>query len=197
MNLFGQKVIDLAKKGETLAFPNPIVGAVIVLDGNIVAEGFHRKYGEAHAEVNAVNQALSKNIDLSKCDIYVSLEPCAHHGKTPPCSDLIIKQKFHSLSYLSRDPNKNVSGKGIEEIEKAGVKVYHPESFDIKLQQEALDINKAFFKIIQGGKQYITLKKAVDSNGEMFTEPGIWRTGEIARKQVHRLRSTNQLIITY
>jgi diaminohydroxyphosphoribosylaminopyrimidine deaminase/5-amino-6-(5-phosphoribosylamino)uracil reductase len=195
-NKLAARTLELARFGETLASPNPIVGAAIILDGNIVAEGFHRKYGEAHAEVNAVNQALSKNIDLSKCDIYVSLEPCAHHGKTPPCSELIIKHRFKSLAYVSRDPNEKVSGKGIEAIEKAGIKIHHPDSFDIKLQQEALEMNRAFFKIIQGKKQFITLKKAVDHDGKMFIEPGVWKTGEAARKQVHRIRSTHQLIVT-
>ena len=117
-----QRCIDLALMGETFVAPNPLVGCVIVYDNRIVSEGYHQKYGEAHAEVNAF-QNLPKSVDPRLCDVYVNLEPCAHFGKTPPCADLIVQKHPKRLIVGMLDPNPQVAGKGLERIREAGIDV--------------------------------------------------------------------------
>ncbi|MGZ3900407.1 MAG: bifunctional diaminohydroxyphosphoribosylaminopyrimidine deaminase/5-amino-6-(5-phosphoribosylamino)uracil reductase RibD, partial [Bacteroidia bacterium] len=121
-NYFMKRALELAAKGFPAALPNPMVGCVIVHNNKIVAEGYHQKYGEAHAEVNAINN-LSHGIDPSDCTLYVTLEPCTHYGKTPPCADLVIKKGFKKVVICNTDPNPVVSGKGIDKLRKAGIEV--------------------------------------------------------------------------
>ena len=120
-----QRCLELAALGMGSVSPNPMVGAVIVHGGRIIGEGYHQRYGEAHAEVNAVNSVLSKNDDaeelLRDSTIYVSLEPCAHYGKTPPCADLIIKHGIPRVVVGCRDPFDQVDGKGIEKLQQSGI----------------------------------------------------------------------------
>src|ERR1051325_5099603 len=122
-----QRCIELAELGAGNVSPNPMVGAVIVHEDNIIGEGFHQRYGQAHAEVNAVNQTLANFEDaeelLKQSTIYVSLEPCAHYGKTPPCADLIIKHRIPKVVVGCRDPFAQVDGKGIEKLQEAGIEV--------------------------------------------------------------------------
>ena len=124
--IYMQRCLDLAALGMGKVSPNPMVGAVIVHDGKIIGEGYHQQYGKAHAEVNAVSQVLSNfgNAEelLKLSTIYVSLEPCAHYGKTPPCADMIIEKKIPEVVIGCRDPFKEVDGKGIEKLNRAGVK---------------------------------------------------------------------------
>ena len=218
-NKFLQECFRLAKLGESKTFPNPIVGCVIVHEGKIIGSGFHEVYGGAHAEVNALRhceheaslQGEKTNAVIARSEatwqstyqkllenstIYISLEPCSHHGKTPPCADLIIKHKFKTLVYAALDPNPLVAGKGIAKIKAAGIEVIGPEDLDPEIVTEAESLNKAFYKIVSGGKYFITCKVALDKDGKMFTQPGVWQTGEDARKQVHRMRSCHQLLIT-
>lgn len=198
-NQYLKRCFELAKLGETLAFPNPIVGAVIIADDKIVAEGFHRRAGEAHAELNAVNQALERGVDLSQASIYVSLEPCAHHGKTPPCSDLIIKHNFKQLIFSSYDPNPQVSMKGIERIRTAGIEVIEPKDLDSRLVKESDYLNRVFFKSIKEPDSiWVTVKIATTKDGRMITRPDEprWITSEESRKDVHRMRSCHDLLIT-
>lgn len=202
------RCLELAKLGETGAYPNPIVGCVIVQNGKIIGEGFHKKYGEAHAEVNAINTALQTIQNLEGTTIYVSLEPCSHFGKTPPCSDLIIKHKFKTLVYACADPNPLVSGKGITAIKKAGIEVIGPETLDSKIIEAAQYLNRVFFKTINQ-TPWITVKIAVTEDGLMIPKPanpqlqrdgstseGGWISNPEARKRAHRLRSSHQLLIT-
>ena len=112
---FMQRCLDLAQLGSGYVAPNPMVGAVIVLNNEIIGEGFHQKYGEAHAEVNAINAVDDKSL-LSESTIYVSLEPCSHFGKTPPCADLIIKYQIPKVYISNTDPFQSVNGKGIEKL---------------------------------------------------------------------------------
>jgi len=133
------RCLELAKRGLGNVAPNPMVGCVIVHNGNIIGEGFHQKYGEAHAEVNAINSVKNKEL-LSEATVYVNLEPCSHHGKTPPCADLLIKHKIKEIFIANTDPNPLVAGKGIAKLKNAGISV----SVGI-LDAEAKILNKRFF----------------------------------------------------
>ncbi len=173
-----------------------MVGAVIVsADGTILGEGYHQAYGEAHAEVNAVRYALSRRHKLEGTTLYVSLEPCAHHGKTPPCVDLILKHRFARLVFASSDPNPLVSGKGLGKL--ARTEIIGPELLDPKIVSEAEYLNRAFFKTIKR-ESWLTAKIALTSDGRMITrtdEPR-WITNTAARKDVHLLRASHQVVIT-
>lgn len=120
--IYIQRCLELAQNGLGSTYPNPMVGSVIVHRGKIIGEGWHQKAGEPHAEVNAINSVKNKSL-LTKSTIYVSLEPCSHFGKTPPCSDLIIQHKIPTVIIGTVDPNDKVAGKGIEKLQKAGIKV--------------------------------------------------------------------------
>lgn len=157
--IYMQRCIDLAKKGLKSVAPNPMVGCVIVNNGEIIAEGYHVKYGEAHAEVNAINQV--KNAELFKnATLYVSLEPCAHFGKTPPCSNLIIEKGIPNVVIGCIDPFAEVAGKGIEKMKKAGINV----TVGV-LEKESLELNKRFFTFHEKKRPYIILKWAQTLDG--------------------------------
>lgn len=197
------EVFRLAQLGETAAFPNPIVGAV-VLDaaGNIVGKGFHRRFGSPHAEVNAINSVLENNpnYDFSNSTIYVSLEPCSHYGKTPPCADLIIQKNFKKLVFSSYDPNPLVSGKGIERIRSAGIEIIEPNDLDEEICKESDFLNRVFFSFIKNPdkKIWLTIKVAKTIDGRMITEEdeARWITNQNSRKEVHRMRSCHQALVT-
>src|SRR5262245_37024846 len=135
------RCLELARLGAGYVAPNPMVGAVLVLNDRIIGEGYHQRYGKAHAEPNCIQQAVENgNSDLiSRSTLYVSLEPCVHFGKTPPCADLIIRNKIPKVVVGCRDPFKEVDGKGIEKLNRAGIEV----EFGI-LEQECKDLNKRF-----------------------------------------------------
>jgi len=191
-----RRALELAKLGIGLVSPNPMVGAVIVCDNAIIGEGYHQKYGQAHAEVNAVNDALAKFEDASeffkRSTIYVTLEPCAHYGKTPPCADLIIKHQIPNVVVGCRDPFDEVNGKGIEKLQAAGINV----SVGI-LEAQCRDLNKRFFTRVQKQRPYIILKWAQTSDG--FFAPAdnsqFWITGEVSRKLVHQWRGEEDAIL--
>ncbi len=176
-----------------------MVGCVIVHNDKIIAEGFHRKFGEAHAEVNAIEAlAVSEEI-IKESIIYVSLEPCAHYGKTPPCSDLIIKKGFKELVYACSDPNPLVAGKGIKKIKAQGIKVTAPSDLSPELVKEARFLNRHFLYLQSKPElPWLTAKIALTADGKMIPEPGKPKqiTNEESRRQVHRLRSTHQLLLT-
>jgi len=191
-----RRCLELAGLGKGWVSPNPMVGAVIVLDGKIIGEGYHQKYGAAHAEVNAVNQVIS-NYDnyaelLKKATIYVSLEPCAHYGKTPPCADLIIKHQIAKVVVGCRDPFDQVNGKGIEKLEAAGVEVTPGV-----LEDECRWFNRRFFTRVQKHRPYVILKWAQTQDG--FFAPAdntrFWITGTEARKLVHQWRGEEDAIL--
>src|SRR5687768_15009416 len=118
------RCLELAKQGGGYVAPNPMVGGLLVCEERIIGEGYHQRFGEAHAEVNCINQAIQngKKDLLKHSTLYVSLEPCAHYGKTPPCTDLIVKNEIPTVMIGCRDPNKEVNGKGIEKLDDAGIK---------------------------------------------------------------------------
>jgi len=191
-----QRCIELAQLGAGNVSPNPMVGAVIVHNDRIIGEGYHRKYGEAHAEVNAINHVLNNfsNADelLRKSVIYVSLEPCAHYGKTPPCADLIIKHQIPTVVIGCRDPFSQVNGRGTEKLKEAGITVITGI-----LEQECQELNKRFFTRVQKQRPYIILKWAQTADGYFAPADGsqLWITGREARKLVHKWRGEEDAIL--
>jgi len=158
-----QRCIDLAKKGLKSVAPNPMVGCVIVNNDRVIAESYHIKYGEAHAEVNAIRQVKNVNL-LQSSTLYVSLEPCAHFGKTPPCSNLIVEKKIPKVVIACVDPFAEVAGKGIEMLRKNGVEVVVGV-----LEKKALNLNKRFFTFHKKKRPYIVLKWAQTADGFIDT----------------------------
>ena len=176
------RAIQLAKKGEGWTNPNPMVGAVIVKDGKIIGEGYHKKYGELHAERNAI-ASLTESAEGAV--IYVTLEPCCHHGKTPPCTEAIIEQKIRKVVIGSRDPNPKVAGKGVQMLREAGVTVV--EDF---MREECDQLNPVFFHYITTKTPYVVMKYAMTLDGKIATKTGAskWITGEPARQEVQHMR---------
>jgi diaminohydroxyphosphoribosylaminopyrimidine deaminase/5-amino-6-(5-phosphoribosylamino)uracil reductase len=191
-----QRCIELAGLGLGFVSPNPMVGAVVVYNGRIIGEGYHHRYGEAHAEVNAINAVISKFPDyaalLKQSAIYVSLEPCAHYGKTPPCADLIIKHQVPEVIIGCRDPFDQVNGKGIEKLKNAGIKVVAGV-----LEKECKWLNRRFFTRVQKQRPYIILKWAQTVDG--FFAPSnssqYWITGLESRKLVHQWRGEEDTVL--
>ncbi|MBK5720599.1 bifunctional diaminohydroxyphosphoribosylaminopyrimidine deaminase/5-amino-6-(5-phosphoribosylamino)uracil reductase RibD [Dysgonomonas sp. Marseille-P4677] len=153
------RCLQLSQNGRGFVSPNPMVGAVVVHDNKIIGEGYHRQYGESHAEVNAINSVKDKSL-LHDSTIYVSLEPCAHHGKTPPCAQLIIDSGIPRVVVACLDPYPAVSGKGIKMMEDAGIEVILSV-----LEKEALELNKEFFTSQYENRPYIYLKWAQTKDG--------------------------------
>ncbi|MBN2935224.1 bifunctional diaminohydroxyphosphoribosylaminopyrimidine deaminase/5-amino-6-(5-phosphoribosylamino)uracil reductase RibD [Mogibacterium sp.] len=179
---FMKRAIELAKQGAGWTAPNPLVGAVVVKNGRVIGEGYHRKYGELHAERNAL-AACSE--DPAGATLYVTLEPCCHYGKTPPCTEIIIEKKIAKVVIGSRDPNPKVAGKGARILREHGIEVVED------YMREACDaMNPVFFHYITTKTPYVVLKFAMTLDGKIATRTGAskWITGEAAREHVHRLR---------
>lgn len=174
--------IELARQGEGHVNPNPMVGAVIVKDGRIIGEGYHQKYGELHAERNALQSCKESP---EGADLYVTLEPCCHYGKTPPCTEAIIENRIKRVIVGSIDCNPLVAGKGIRILREAGIEVTEGV-----LQRECDELNKIFFHFMETGKPYVMMKYAMTMDGKIATHTGAskWITGETARKMVHEDR---------
>jgi diaminohydroxyphosphoribosylaminopyrimidine deaminase/5-amino-6-(5-phosphoribosylamino)uracil reductase len=191
-----QRCLQLAALGAGYVSPNPMVGAVIVHQNKIIGEGYHQKYGQAHAEVNAVNQVLARYTNatelLKHSTIYVSLEPCAHFGKTPPCADLIIQHQIPHVIVGCRDPFVQVDGKGIEKLKHAGVEV----TVGV-LEQECRELNKRFFTRVQQQRPYIILKWAQTADGYFAPADGsqFWITGIESRRLVHKWRTEEDAVL--
>jgi diaminohydroxyphosphoribosylaminopyrimidine deaminase/5-amino-6-(5-phosphoribosylamino)uracil reductase len=188
------RCIALAKNGLGTTYPNPMVGSVIVYEGKIIGEGWHKKAGGPHAEVNAVNSVQDKSL-LKKATIYVSLEPCSHFGKTPPCCDLIIKNKIPNVVIGTVDPNIMVAGNGIKKLIEAGVHV----TVGI-LEDECNELNKRFFTFHQKKRPYIILKWAQSQDGfiaplEKLEKKPVWITNTYSRQLVHKWRTEEQAIL--
>ena len=189
--LFMQRALQLARLGAGTVSPNPMVGCVIVHNGKIIGEGYHQKYGNAHAEVNAVNAASDKSL-LSESDIYVTLEPCSHFGKTPPCADLLIKYKFKKVIVCNYDPNPLVAGKGIEKLRQAGIEVEVG-----LLEEEGRELNKRFFTYIEKKRPYIILKWAESADGFIAKKnyEAVQISNLLSRRFVHKMRSEEDAIM--
>ena len=176
------RAIQLAKKGEGWTNPNPMVGAVIVKDGRIIGEGYHKKCGELHAERNAI---ASLTESAEGATIYVTLEPCCHYGKTPPCTEAIIEQKIKKVVIGSRDPNPKVAGKGAQILRESGITVV--QDF---MREECDCLNPVFFHYITTKTPYVVMKYAMTLDGKIATKTGAskWITGEPARQEVQHMR---------
>ncbi len=189
--------IQLAKNARGTTAPNPVVGCVIVYDDKVIGEGYTSKYGGPHAEVNAIGSVTDKS-KLSKSTLYVSLEPCSHHGKTPPCSDLIIKSKIPRVVIGIRDPNKLVAGNGIKKLEKAGCRT----TIGV-LEEQCKEVNRDFFVYHQQKRPYIILKWAQSADGYIAPDPALrkkdpapfWITNLSSRQLVHKWRTEEQAIL--
>jgi diaminohydroxyphosphoribosylaminopyrimidine deaminase/5-amino-6-(5-phosphoribosylamino)uracil reductase len=191
------RCLQLAKQGAGHVAPNPMVGAVLVHEGRIIGEGWHQQYGQAHAEVNCINSVKEEDRHLiSQSTLYVTLEPCSHHGKTPPCADLIIKNNIPSVVIGSHDINKQVDGKGIKKLMMAGVDVIVGVLLD-----ECRELNKRFFTFHEKHRPYIILKWAQTADGIMASQsngtPGADASASIAGSSKRLLISneyTNRLV---
>jgi diaminohydroxyphosphoribosylaminopyrimidine deaminase/5-amino-6-(5-phosphoribosylamino)uracil reductase len=191
-----QRCIELARLGSGNTAPNPMVGSVVVCDNKIIGEGYHRKCGEAHAEVNAINAVKNKEL-LQKSTLYVNLEPCSHYGKTPPCAHLIAQLKIPEVVIGTIDTASHVSGKGIEILKHAGCKVTVG-----MLEKQSREINKRFFTFHEKKRPYIILKWAETLDGFMdvlrtqdYPVKPTWITNEFSKMLVHKWRAEEQAIL--
>jgi diaminohydroxyphosphoribosylaminopyrimidine deaminase/5-amino-6-(5-phosphoribosylamino)uracil reductase len=175
--------LRLAAKGVGRTSPNPAVGAVLVRGGNVVGRGYHRAAGLPHAEVEAIRDAGSR---ASGADLYVTLEPCLHTGRTGPCTEAILSAGIRRVAAAMLDPNPRVSGRGIKELRKAGLAVA-----DGLLEEEARSLNRPYCRWVVSGKPFVTLKLAMSLDGQIaaFTGTSRWITGEESRRMVHRMRA--------
>ena len=184
-----KRALDLAKKGAGYTSPNPMVGCVVVKDGRIVTEGYHERYGEFHAERNALTRCEE---DLTGAEMYVTLEPCCHQGNTPPCTDIIIERGIGKVYVGSMDPNPKVAGKGVKILQEHGIEVETGV-----LEKECLALNEIFFHYITTGIPYVAMKYAMTMDGKIASCTGDskWVTGEKARHHVHELRKQYSAIL--
>ena len=174
--------LELAAKGRGNVNPNPMVGAVIVKDNKIIGQGYHSVYGASHAEIEAFSSCSGSPVGAT---LYVTLEPCCHHGKTPPCTDSIIKNKISKVVIGCKDPNPLVAGKGIEILKNHGIEIETGV-----LEKECQDINEIFFYYIQNKKPYVVMKYAMTADGKIATSSGQsqWITGTLAREHTQKTR---------
>ena len=185
------RAIELAKLGLGKVSPNPMVGCVIVHEGRIIGEGLHEVYGGPHAEVNAINSVQDVTL-LKNAEVYVSLEPCSHHGKTPPCADLLISNKVKRVYISTLDPNPLVSGKGIQRMKAAGIKVETGI-----LEEEGSLVNKRFFTFQNSNRPYLILKWARTADNFIAREnyDSKWISNEYSRQLVHKWRVEEDAIM--
>lgn len=186
-----RRCLNLARLGIQGAAPNPMVGSIIVHNNKIIGEGYHQKCGEAHAEVNAINSVKDQNL-LKYSTLYVNLEPCAHYGKTPPCSLLIVRNNIKRVVVGCIDPFAKVAGKGIQIMKDAGVEV----TVGV-LEQESLDLNKRFITFHDKKRPYIILKWAESADGFIDSDKDApaWLTNEASRVLVHKMRAEEAAIM--
>ncbi|MBK9099277.1 MAG: bifunctional diaminohydroxyphosphoribosylaminopyrimidine deaminase/5-amino-6-(5-phosphoribosylamino)uracil reductase RibD [bacterium] len=185
-----KKCFSLARKAQGSVSPNPLVGAVLVKNGKVIGKGWHKKYGIAHAEVNAIQNATE---DIAGSTLYCNLEPCCHTNKqTPPCVPLVINKKIKKVVISNLDPNKNVNGKGIKQLQDAGIEVITGIAED-----EGKDLNKFYFKYVSENIPYITLKIAQSIDGKISESKNkqTWLTGKESIKYVHKLRGEYDAVL--
>ncbi|MDE2060377.1 MAG: bifunctional diaminohydroxyphosphoribosylaminopyrimidine deaminase/5-amino-6-(5-phosphoribosylamino)uracil reductase RibD [candidate division NC10 bacterium] len=187
---FMQRALVLAVKGRGRTSPNPLVGAVVVQHGRIIGEGYHARAGEPHAEVMALDNAAET---ARGAELYVTLEPCCHHGRTPPCTDRIIQTGIRRVIIPTLDPNPLISGKGVQTLRDAGIVIDTLTLF----AEEATRLNEAFIKFIKSRIPFVVLKAAVSLDGKIATRTGDarWVSGERSRKHVHALRDQLDAVI--
>jgi diaminohydroxyphosphoribosylaminopyrimidine deaminase / 5-amino-6-(5-phosphoribosylamino)uracil reductase len=188
---FMNRAIEVARNGIGWVSPNPMVGCVICRNDKIIGEGWHRKYGEKHAEVNAIESVSDQRL-LKDSDLYVTLEPCSHFGKTPPCADLIIAKGIKRVFIANVDPNPLIQGKGIRKLKNSGIDII------IGLAQvEAAELNKRYFTALIQNRPYIILKWAQTRDGFIADEnnKSKWVSNELSRQMVHQWRSEEDAVL--
>ena len=178
-----QMALSLAKKGAGSVSPNPLVGAVIVKDGKVIGKGYHKKYGQFHAERNALANCTE---NLKGATMYATLEPCCHYGKTPPCTQAIIESSMKKVVIGSLDPNPLMRGKGVEILKNAGIEV----EYDV-LKEKCIQLNEVFFHYITTKTPFVVMKYAMTQDGKITSCTGNskWITSEASRKNVHKDRN--------
>ncbi len=184
-----RRALELAGKAAGRTSPNPMVGAVMVKNGRVIAEGYHKKAGRPHGEIEALRKAGKR---ARGAQMFVNLEPCCHQGRTPPCTDAIIESGIKEVYVGMRDPNPLVAGKGIRQLKRAGISVHSG-----LLKSECQRLNEVFVKYIQTGIPFVTLKSALSLDGKIATSTGEsqWITGPEARERVHRMRDQIDAIL--
>lgn len=184
-----QRVLDLARRAKGRTSPNPLVGAVVVKDEKVIGEGYHQKAGTPHAEVHALNAAGEA---ANGATLYTNLEPCCHWGRTPPCTEALIQAGIAQVYVAEVDPNPSVAGKGIQQLQNAGINVHVGVC-----RQEASDLNEVHRKYIQTGKPFVILKTAMSLDGKIATVSGEsqWITSEASRQRGHEVRDTVDAIL--
>ncbi|OGR02324.1 MAG: riboflavin biosynthesis protein RibD [Deltaproteobacteria bacterium RIFOXYA12_FULL_61_11] len=187
-----REAIRLARRGFGRTSPNPSVGAVLVRDGQLLGRGYHRGFGLPHAEVEAVADADRQHHELRGATLFVTLEPCSHYGKTPPCAELLIKRGLATVVYGSLDPNPLVAGKGLAMLTATGIEV-----FPYKDERACRDLNPGFFRVMERGLPHVALKIAQTLDGRIAPSCGDarWITGEASRRHVHALRARYDAIL--
>ena len=184
-----RQALELAKKGEGYVEPNPMVGCVLVREGQVIGQGYHTQFGNAHAEIEAIRSA---NTDLTGATCYVTLEPCSHYGKTPPCVEAILQTGIRRVVVAMRDPNPAVNGKGVQILQEAGLVVT-----EHVLEKEAQWLNAPYLTLLHRNRPWIHAKWAMTLDGRLAakTHDSQWISGEESRKIVHQLRSRMDAIV--
>lgn len=188
--LYMQRCLELAQKGKGLVSPNPLVGCVIVHNNQIIGEGYHHQYGGPHAEVNAIHSVQQIQL-LPESTLYVNLEPCSHHGKTPPCSDLILTKKIKKVVVGSLDSNPLVAGKGLEKLKMEGVEVISGI-----MEKECRYVNQHFYTFFEKKRPFYTLKWAESRDGFIYSsQANSQLSNALSMQRVHQLRAENRAIL--
>lgn len=188
---FMRRAMELALLGRGAVSPNPLVGCVVVHNDRIIGEGWHRQYGQAHAEVNAINEVADKSI-LPQSTVYVNLEPCSHFGKTPPCADLLIQHQVKRVVISNADPNPVVNGGGIRRLREAGIEVTTGV-----LEKAGHELNRRFFTFVKNKRPYIILKWAQTADGFIAKEnyDSKWISNGLSRSMVHKWRAEEDAVL--
>ncbi len=184
-----RRALELAQMARGRTSPNPMVGAVVVRRGKVVGEGYHSRAGQPHAEIEALRWAGDK---ARSADLYVNLEPCCHFGRTPPCTDAIIQAEIKRVFVGMKDPNNQVSGKGLRSLKAKGIVIVSGV-----LKEECLKLNESFIKVMKTGMPFVILKTAMSLDGKIATRSGDsrWITGKLARNHVHKIRNQVDAIL--
>jgi diaminohydroxyphosphoribosylaminopyrimidine deaminase/5-amino-6-(5-phosphoribosylamino)uracil reductase len=186
-----ERALELAERGRGTTYPNPVVGAVLVCDGEIVGEGWHERPGEAHAEVNALRAAGDR---ARGATAYVTLEPCSHHGRTPPCADALIEAGVARVVVGVLDPNPKVHGAGVERLRSAGIDVEVAEG---ELARQAREQLAGYLSVFERGRPWVIYKAAITFDGRMTLPGETWISGEESRRLVHELRGRVAVAYTH
>ncbi len=193
---FLARAIELARRGEYTCQPNPMVGCVIERDGHILGEGWHQKAGQAHAEIQALSDAVNRGNDVAGATVYVSLEPCSFHGRTPPCAEALIKAQVGSVICATLDPNPRVAGNGLKQLNDQGI---HAEvTSDNELQQQARWLNRGFFTRMRFKRPWVMVKVAATLDGKTADYQGKsqWISSKASRDDVQHLRASSGAVLT-